>query len=100
MSSQPGRNDLENELAALRKSLAHDASAAGSDARTLTDWRYHFRAHPWLLCGGALCLGWLLVPRRVRGNATELGNQAAAQPVDASAMVTQPLVRTLVKLGA
>jgi hypothetical protein len=44
--------------------LARDADAAAADARSLADWRHHFRTHPWLFCGAAAAIGFLLVPAK------------------------------------
>ncbi|MEX2113414.1 MAG: hypothetical protein WD845_09525 [Pirellulales bacterium] len=64
MNNGSDHDSLRRELAAARAALARDAHAAVVDAHTLADWRYHFRAHPWLCCTGAAALGFLLVPAR------------------------------------
>jgi hypothetical protein len=57
-------DDLLRQMAAARAALSHDARSAVSDARTLADWKYHFRAHPWVFVGGAAAIGFLLVPEK------------------------------------
>jgi hypothetical protein len=66
MENGSASEHIRQEMAAAREALARDARAVASDARTLTDWRNHFRAHPWLFCGGAAALGFLLVPQKER----------------------------------
>jgi hypothetical protein len=86
---------IRREMAEARAALAHDARAVAWDARTLADWRHHFRAHPWLFCGGAAALGFLLVPRREQPNyaasakrAAEKNGQAETTPSAASLATT------------
>ena len=59
-------DDIERQLATMRSVLHQDVRDLGTETRTLVDWRYHFRAHPWLYCGGAAALGFMLVPGRER----------------------------------
>jgi len=58
--------DIERQLAAMRSVLHKDVRNLATEARTLVDWRYHFRAHPWLYCGGAAAFGFMLVRGRER----------------------------------
>ncbi len=64
--SHPTRTaeEIQRELAELRSAIVADVRAVASDARTLADWRYHFRKHPWWCCAGAAALGFWIVPRR------------------------------------
>jgi hypothetical protein len=79
-------DEIRRRMAEARAALAHDAKAAVSDARTLVDWREHFRAHPWLFCGGAAALGFLLIPRR-----DHAGGAAPLTPLaDAAGPVPEP----------
>ena len=62
---------MERQLAALRSALEEDtgglvdkARKLSDNARTLADWRHHFRRHPAAFCGAAAVLGFLLIPRR------------------------------------
>jgi len=59
-------DDIERQLATMRSVLHQDVRDLATEARTLVDWRYHFRAHPWLYCGGTAALGFMLVPARKR----------------------------------
>jgi hypothetical protein len=55
-------DDICREMAMVRMHLLRDKQAAIADAKTLIDWRNHFRAHPWLFCAAASAAGYLLVP--------------------------------------
>lgn len=57
-------DDIERQLATMRSVLHQDVRDLATEVRTLVDWRYHFRAHPWLYGGGAAALGFMLVPGR------------------------------------
>jgi hypothetical protein len=59
-------DDLERKLAKMRSVLDQDVRDLANQARTMVDWRYHFRSHVWLYCGGAAALGFMLVPYRRR----------------------------------
>src|SRR5690348_14445396 len=63
MNPTASEDELRLQLAAVRASLAREARAVVSDARTLTDWRHHYRLHPWLFCAGAAAIGFVLAPR-------------------------------------
>ena len=61
--TDPTPDEIERQLAAFRSVLKRDVRDLASEARELIDWRCHFRSHPWLYCGGAAALGFMLVPR-------------------------------------
>jgi hypothetical protein len=63
MISEPNPEDIERQMAEMRSALQQDVRVLANEARTLADWRTHFRAHPWLFCGVAAALGFILVPR-------------------------------------
>ncbi len=98
MNNGPAPDNLRRELAAARAALARDAHAVVADAHTLTDWRYHFRAHPWLCCTGAAALGFLLVPARRQAAAvpSALSNLTNGQN---AAPAAKGIAATLVGLG-
>jgi len=63
MISEPNPEDIERQMAEMRSALQQDVRVLATEARILADWRTHFRAHPWLFCGIAAALGFMLVPR-------------------------------------
>lgn len=72
--TDPAENITER-MQHVRKNVGEDVKGIVENARTLTDWRYYVRHHPWLCVGGALALGFLVVPKRkqvVTGDAKEL----------------------------
>jgi hypothetical protein len=48
----------------VRREVSDDVKGIIRSAKTLTDWRYHVRHHPWLCAGAALGIGYLAVPRK------------------------------------
>ena len=76
MNPHSTSDDIEQQLATMRFVLHQDVRNLATEARTLADWRYHFRAHPWLYCGGAAALGFMLVPGQHRRPANDDKNVA------------------------
>jgi hypothetical protein len=66
MTVQPTPDEITQRLVEMRSVLRQDANKLASEVRKCVDWRNHFRAHPWLYCGGAAAIGFLLVPPRQR----------------------------------
>jgi len=56
--------DLRQQMEQIRCDLAGDVHDLKDDAKTLTDYRYHVRQHPWAALGLAAAAGFLLMPRR------------------------------------
>ena len=72
--TDPAENITER-MQHVRKNVGEDVKGIVENARTLTDWRYYVRHHPWLCVGRAMALGFLAVPKRkqvVTGDAKEL----------------------------
>jgi hypothetical protein len=80
MDYQQSPDDIRREMALARAALARDARAALVDARTLVDWRHHFHVHPWLFCGCAAAVGFLLVPHREHSKSVQYVEPADSQP--------------------
>ncbi len=78
MNNGPSHDDLLRQMAVARAALSHDAQSVVANARTLADWKHHFRAHPWLFCGGAAAIGFLLVPERKPTSAGSSAEGAAS----------------------
>ena len=81
------RADIEEKLAAIREVLTRDVHEARTDVRTLKDWRHHVRVHPWLFCGGALALGFVLAPRHKRPSNTTTAKATEPPEIKQSADV-------------
>jgi hypothetical protein len=70
--------EIQRRMAALRGALEQEVDGVVDSARTLSDWRYHFRAHPALFCAAAVVVGIVLAPRR--GGGVEVS--ASSKPAD------------------
>ncbi len=64
MNNGSQHDDLLRQMAGARAALSRNAQSAVDNARTLADWKFHYRNHPWLCCGAAAAAGYLLVPQR------------------------------------
>jgi hypothetical protein len=62
--TEPKPDEIQTRLAELRGALERELDGAVANARTLADWRYHFRAHPGWFCAAAALVGFVLVPAR------------------------------------
>jgi hypothetical protein len=58
--------EIVQRMQQVRQGVGDDVKGIVETAKTLTDWRYHLKHHPWLLVGGAVALGFLLAPRKRR----------------------------------
>jgi hypothetical protein len=56
-------DDIVKRMQDVRREVSDDVKGIVRSAKTLTDWRYHVRHHPWLCAGLALGAGFLVVPR-------------------------------------
>jgi hypothetical protein len=54
-------------MADVRYDLDEDVQGIVEGARDMGQWRSYVRAYPWWCLGGALALGYLVVPRRAPG---------------------------------
>jgi len=64
-------DDIVKRMQHLRRQVSHDVKGIVQSAKTLTDWRYHVRHHPWMCAGLALGVGYFLVPRRQKLQTSE-----------------------------
>lgn len=62
MTSDP--EELRNQMARIRAGARWKAVQIKRETRQLTDWKYYVKSYPWLVAGGAVLLGYLLVPQR------------------------------------
>jgi hypothetical protein len=77
--AEPSAEEIQRQMAKLRGALEQEAQGVVSSAQTLSDWRYHFRAHPGLFCAVAATIGFVLVPRGAKP-----APPASAPPVDST----------------
>ncbi len=75
--AEPSAEEIQRQMAKLRGALEQEVQGVVSSAQTLSDWRYHFRAHPGLFCAVAATVGFVLVPRGAKP-----APPASAPPVD------------------
>lgn len=62
MTSDP--EELRNQMARIRAGARWKAVQIKRETKQLTDWKYYVKSYPWVVAGGALLLGYLLVPQR------------------------------------
>lgn len=60
----PDPEELRNQMARIRAGARWKAVQIKRETKQLTDWKYYVKSYPWLIAGGALLLGYLLVPQR------------------------------------
>lgn len=68
-------DDIVKRMQLVRRDVGDDVKGIVETAKTLSDWRYHVKHHPWILLGGAVALGFLVAPKRRKipgGEAKEL----------------------------
>jgi hypothetical protein len=101
--------EIQQRMAAVRRELEQQVAGVFTNARTLADWRHHFREHPLLVCGAAAAIGFLVVPQRRRsmrfvvnyaGEASNDGTivQPAVQPTEP--LPGRPILAALLGLAA
>jgi hypothetical protein len=56
--------DVQRQMRAVRAELRDDVQELVVSANQMADWKRYVRAYPWLCVGGALAVGFLLVPQR------------------------------------
>jgi hypothetical protein len=57
-------DEIIERMQYVRRDVSQDVARIVESAKTLTDWRYHVKHHPWALLGGAVALGFLAAPRK------------------------------------
>jgi hypothetical protein len=62
MDSSP--DDICRRMEAVRRTAGEEVETIVQSAKTLSDWRYYVKNHPFLLAGAAAGLGFLLIPRK------------------------------------
>ena len=57
-------DDICRRMEAVRRTAGEEVESIVQSAKTLSDWRYYVKNHPFLLAGAAAGLGFFLIPRR------------------------------------
>lgn len=57
-------DDICRRMEAVRRTAGEEVETIVQSAKTLSDWRYYVKNHPFLLAGAAAGLGFLLIPRK------------------------------------
>ncbi len=98
----PSRSDeiefLQAQLQRARMNMSEDVHDLVQNARDMTDWRRHWRGHPWVACAAAIGLGYLVVPARRFGKAEAQKLAEVAQATSAS-LPKSPTKRLISELG-
>jgi len=105
--------DLQRDMAAIRRDLPDHVEGVAEQARTLADWRCYIRNYPWACVALAAAVGYLAVPPRrriIRLDAESIAEWADRNGVDwhkpkrksRSGGIAQRLIETAAKaaLGA
>ncbi|HTI52037.1 MAG TPA: hypothetical protein VL475_13830 [Planctomycetaceae bacterium] len=91
--------DIKQQMRQVRMSMRVDVHELVKNARSLTDWRHHWRLHPWASCGAAAVLGFLVVPRRRFGNADAQRLTALSEPSLALSSRSNPIISELAAIA-
>jgi hypothetical protein len=97
--------EIVKRMQHVRRDVGDDVKGIVETARTLSDWRYHVKHHPWLCVGLALALGFLVVPKRKRIPSAEAKELISLLKKYNVGVTTPPasaggLLRTVISLAA
>lgn len=82
--------DIRRQMQDLRRSATDEMKEFVDSAKTLTDWRYHVKHHPWICMGAAVALGYFVVPRKRQVENAEARELAALLKKYNVGVTTQP----------
>lgn len=66
MNSSDEADAIRRQMQQIRVDVREDVASLIGRVHDYTNWRYHWRNHPWWCLGTATAVGFLLVPRRNR----------------------------------
>ncbi|HLJ11857.1 MAG TPA: hypothetical protein VKU82_11745 [Planctomycetaceae bacterium] len=61
-------DEIQRQMREIRINLGDEVHGLVNKARAMTDWRVHWRKHPWIWGSAAAALGYLIVPSRRFGD--------------------------------
>lgn len=64
MSDTSQADAIRREMTQIRSDIRENVTEIVGTARSMTDWRYYVRRHPWALLAAGGAVGYLIVPRR------------------------------------
>ena len=79
-------------MADVRYDLDEDVQEMVEGARDMGEWRSYVRAYPWWCLGGALALGYLVVPHRNQAAVPAAQNSAPVASQSRPATTISPLI--------
>jgi len=57
-------DSIRERMQNVRRSVGDDVEGIVHTAKTLADWRYYVKNHPWACLGAAFAAGFMLMPKR------------------------------------
>jgi hypothetical protein len=64
-------DDIVKRMQDVRREVGVNVQGIRDSAKTLSDWRYYVKNHPWMCVGAVATLGFLLVPAKRKAVPTE-----------------------------
>jgi hypothetical protein len=86
---------LQQQMHQVRMELGDEMHEFVENARAMTDWRVHWRRHPWAFGAAAALAGYLIVPSRRFGGIDARNLAQAAQPQAPPRSATSQLLSKL-----
>jgi hypothetical protein len=86
MTSTAEIEQLQAEMARIRRDLNGNVDEIVESAKELTDWRLFVRSYPWASVGAAVAAGYLVAPRIFRSANHEDGEADRPQSAKSSAI--------------
>ena len=65
MTDNADSQDIQQQMARIRRELDEDVDKVVEQTKELVDWRNFVGSHPWLTIGAAAALGYVIVPSRL-----------------------------------
>ncbi|MBA3484379.1 MAG: hypothetical protein H0T51_21470 [Pirellulales bacterium] len=57
-------DDIAKRMQDVRREVGVNVQGIRDSAKSLSDWRYYVKNHPWMCVGAVAALGFLIVPKR------------------------------------